>query len=308
MSLSLRRACAALALVATCAHPDRMAFAGSSDATARVPLVQRGRHVWLRASVNGHLGQFVLDTGAAVTVLDDGFAARCGLAAPFMGIEGSRAGQMRTSLARAGCVALGGAAVREVEVAVLDLQPLERALGGKPDGLLGWNALSRYRVTIDPIREELVLEHPDRAPAPMPGVPLLLGSAAGVPVVTARVGGIAGPFVLDSGNGFALEIDQDVARRTGVRTTHRAVAAGVGGRFAVSTVALERFELAGHVWHGVEAALWDSPTPDATAGMIGWPLLSQFVCTFEPTRGRVWLVPAGGPAVNGAAGGPPPGN
>jgi aspartyl protease len=298
MHLPFRRACVVLALAATCAHA-RPAGADRAPGVARMRLIGRGHHVWLRARVNGRRGTFVLDTGAAVTVLDARFARRCHVtpdgAARFAGIGasrggGARSGRLLAPLARVDRMALGALTLRGVEVAVLDLDPLTGALGGSADGLLGWNALCGHRVTIDPLHRELVLDDPDTGATPPGGELLALGRVAGVPVVTARAGGVAGPFVLDSGNGFALELDPAFARRAGAQPAHRVVAAGVGGSFAAAMVAVDGFELAGHTLPRTGAATWDPPAA-SLSGMIGWPVMSQFVWTLEPVRGRAWLVP-----------------
>src|SRR5207244_4142226 len=54
-------------------------FLGSSK-SAVVPMRYAERHVWLKVSVNGEPAQdFLLDTGASVTVLDSAYAAKLGL-------------------------------------------------------------------------------------------------------------------------------------------------------------------------------------------------------------------------------------
>ncbi len=292
------RALLALALLAGCAHvrPPLAARATSCAApraaapagTVRVPLAERSHHVWLRAVVEGHRGAFVLDTGAAVTVLDRAFASRCGIASEGRERFRGLVGRVDGDVAQVDHLVVGGAELGDVEVAVLDLAPLAGSLGGRPDGLLGWDALSRYRVTLDPARQLLVLASPSDLPGN--GTMLPLRTFAGVPLVTARVAGAARPFVLDSGDGFALEIDPTLAG--GARSGTRVASAGVGGRCTMSTVILDHVALGPTRLTDVEAALW-APPAGGPAGVIGWPVMARFVCTFDAPHGRLWLAARG---------------
>ena len=104
---------------------------------------------------------FVLDTGATVTCLDDALAAQ--LALPEVkGVIGTGAGiggQGRLRLVRIDSLQIGGITAHELEACVVDLGNLE-GLGLELHGLVGLNVLREFRVTLDFQRNVLTLEKP----------------------------------------------------------------------------------------------------------------------------------------------------
>ena len=106
--------------------------------------------------------QLLVDTGSIVTALTPEAVTRVGL--DRQRFTGQRriftaAGTSETlPTGRVASLKLGGAELRGVEVALLDLPS-----GLRIDGLLGLNVLERFRVTFEFRRAALVLR-PERAP------------------------------------------------------------------------------------------------------------------------------------------------
>jgi hypothetical protein len=143
-----------------------------------IPLstVRTGHHL-VTARINKVTGQFVLDTGANVTVVeraqadrlgidpdDDG---RFGLGASVRGPAGTQAG-----LARIDSFEIGGIAIRQKRVVTADipqlLGPLGTAAGTTVAGIIGQDVLTEHRAIIDVERPMLYLMAQDRAAAPVP--------------------------------------------------------------------------------------------------------------------------------------------
>ena len=131
----------------------------TGDGRVVVPL-EAGLGVWIvPVSVNGHLGRFLLDTGASVVVVGPTLAATAGLT-PIGGREAielqTLGGRTRGPSAVAASLEVGSAVLRDVPVVLHEPGP-------GVDGILGNTFLSRYLVTVDADRRQLALRMPATA-------------------------------------------------------------------------------------------------------------------------------------------------
>jgi hypothetical protein len=99
-------------------------------------------------------GPFVLavDTGASMTILSPTAARRARAIRSSKGGTAkavSAAGHSRANFARLDSLVLGPVRVSDLEIAIVSLAPVSRAIRHRLDGVLGYNFLRRYRVTID---------------------------------------------------------------------------------------------------------------------------------------------------------------
>ena len=107
--------------------------------------------VLVPAFVNGRGPHtFVLDTGASATVLSPGLAAALEIdtvaAEPMTGAGG----MLQATLGRVSSLTVGGAALEDVAVMVAGfLSDLGSVVGTPLDGILGYNFLRHFRVTLD---------------------------------------------------------------------------------------------------------------------------------------------------------------
>jgi predicted aspartyl protease len=125
-------------------------LAGPGGAALMVPVYVNGE---------GPYG-FVLDTGATMTCIERGLAARLGLeeVRGQVGIGvgiGEDPGALR--LVRMDSVRVGAAMATDLTGCALELEQF-RALGLEVEGLLGLNFLREFRVTLDFRSERLTLE------------------------------------------------------------------------------------------------------------------------------------------------------
>ncbi|HEX2166897.1 MAG TPA: retropepsin-like aspartic protease [Longimicrobiales bacterium] len=105
--------------------------------------------------------QFVLDTGATVTCLDDQVVSALDLP-EVTGVIGTAAGiggQGGVSLVSLDSLSIGGVRAFELEACVIDLEHLS-GVGLELHGLIGLNVLSEFLVTLDFERNILTLENP----------------------------------------------------------------------------------------------------------------------------------------------------
>jgi len=153
--------------------------------------------------------EFLLDTGAAFTILDPELAAAAGVASAPADTILTLAGEQKAEAARVD-LTLGLFALTGVEVRVAPL-PAIRSDQPSVRGLLGQSALKHLEYTIDHARRRLVV-HRAQAVAASPGGsrPMLLADLG--------CGGAATRFVVDSGIERPVVFEEG---RTPVRLDHR---------------------------------------------------------------------------------------
>lgn len=143
-----------------------------------IPLrvVRTGHHL-VEARINAVSGNFVLDTGANVTVVTLGQAKALGIDPANKGVFGLGANIIappgaQAQLAGIDSFAIGPIAIRQQRVVLADLgqllEPLGVAAGAKVAGIIGQDVLTEHRAIIDVERPMLYLMAPDQAPAPVP--------------------------------------------------------------------------------------------------------------------------------------------
>ncbi len=187
MRLATASAIAALLLASACRQPAsgpapeyRPHEAGTADHAlcllgfTAVPVreVSTGHHV-IAATINGERGDFVLDTGANMTVIDQSHAGEFGIATGSGAVGGALGvgggGQARRSSIEN--FRIGPVQVRQRRVVTASLGQLLQALGQVTGttvhGIIGQDVLKEHRAIIDVSRPMLYLMQEDRDPAPV---------------------------------------------------------------------------------------------------------------------------------------------
>lgn len=147
-----------------------------------VRAVGTGHHL-IEATINGRTGDFVLDTGANMTVIDRSNLASFGLSGrtgDLGGAIGVGAGGQASRVPIDSFV-IGGVQVRQGRVVSSDLGQLltvlSRASGRTVSGIIGQDVLGEHRAIIDVSRPMLYLMEEDQAPAPVPAERCRAGEA-----------------------------------------------------------------------------------------------------------------------------------
>lgn len=125
-------------------------------AAETIPFELKSNLIMVDALLDGSPRRLVLDTGASQTVLTPrGAEGLTGIGADGKTGRGA-GGDLRVSFARVGSLAVGGQIVRDLQVGVTELGQLESCVGDL-DGVLGFDFLSRFVLTIDYRRRQLEL-------------------------------------------------------------------------------------------------------------------------------------------------------
>ncbi len=274
---------------------------------ARLPFDYRARHVWLRASVNGGSPQdFLFDTGASVTVLDSSWAAEHGV---------KTAGRMQA----AGAGAAGGASfatlaalrvaseqgdgieIPNVKVATLDVNPgFEPLMWRRMAGVIGYDVISRFVVTIDYDDSVLVLHDPASWKYEGREKPLPMVMNGTVPALTGTFEGTEeGLFRLDVGSSSTVDVHGPFAKRHELlgrmKRPIEIQGVGFGGTFSSQLGRLGSMSLGPYEWDdpivSISGATTGAFASEDFAGNIGNRILERFRVTLDYERRHVYLEP-----------------
>ena len=265
------------------------------------------RHVWLKASVNGAPpADFLLDTGASITVIDSAYAAEHGIRAEGK-LQASGAGA-------AGGAALGhvdslrvageggeGVTISAQKVAVLALSPhLEPFFWRSVAGVLGYDFISRFVVEVDYDRGVMVLHDPRTFRYSGAGQSIPLQLAGNIPVAKARIDGqYEGEFRLDVGSGSTVDLHGPFVKKHGLRdkigTRYEVTGGGFGGTFSSTVTRMKKMEIGTFSWDEPVVLLSGATTgglaSEDYAGNIGNHILERFKATFDYEHRVVYLEP-----------------
>jgi aspartyl protease/PDZ domain-containing protein len=282
-------------------------FLGSGK-SAVVPMRYAERHVWLKVSVNGEPAQdFLLDTGASVTVLDSAYAAKLGLVT-HGSLQGTGAGSSgQFAFTSVNTIHVEGAAGSGIELTSqhVVVAPLSKYLKSyfwrDTPGVLGYDFLSRFVNDIDYEKQTLTFSDPEGFQYTGKGQAIPISFSEGVPVVHAKVDGVEGDFRLDVGSGSSVDLHTPFVEKNGFRSkakkTIEAPGAGFGGTFEMDMARLSSFQVGSYVIADPIVGLTRTQTGTFSgtdfAGNVGNRILDRFHCTFDYTRKVVYLEPDG---------------
>ncbi len=272
---------------------------------ARLPFQYRGRHVWVRASVNGGPpADFVFDTGASITVIDSAYAAQIGLQS-----EGKMQAQGAGSAGGASFATLDklrlespegdGVELHDVKAGVLDVNSvLAPFFWRQCAGVIGFDVIVQFVNRVDYDAKQLTLFEPKSYKYDGGGtdIPMTLGGHT--PVVTVKVDGrYEGPARVDVGSSSTLDLHTPFVKKNDlIAKSPKAItvtAGGFGGTFQSKYARMRAVEIGPFK---VDAPLIGLSTIDQGAlasedyaGNIGNRLLERFVVTLDYERRVIHL-------------------
>jgi hypothetical protein len=274
----------------------------------RAPFTYGSKAVLVKASINGAPpADFILDTGASLTMVDQGYAATIGLKpegnSSVQGIAAS--GEMQ--FARVGSIALEGAggasaALGDFRVALLDLaENSQTMLWRKPAGLLGADFLGRFVLELDYDSLTVRLYDPARFQYRGRGAAVPFELYQGIPVVEMTLDGdCSGKFLVDVGNSFHFVVHGSSVRscrlfNRGERREVEVAGGGIGGGFVSTLCRLDSLRIGPYSCAEPVAALalhtQGGIGSKEFAGNIGNSVLERFRCTFDYAHRTLYLEP-----------------
>jgi hypothetical protein len=274
---------------------------------ARVPMRYGERHVWLKASIDGGPAEdFIVDTGASVSLLDSAWAEAHGIKsegkmqAMGAGASGDVGFARISSIKVAGEDGVGVEIVGQ-KLAVLALNRFVAPFFWRDAaGVLGYDFISRFVVEIDYDNGALTLYDPKTFTYAGKGTGVPITMSGGIPVVRAKLDGqYEGAFRVDVGSGSTVDLHSPFVKKNGLREklpkSVQILNGGFGGTFMSRLTRMKKMEIGPFAWTGPLVILSGAETgglaSEDYAGNIGNQVLDRFKCTLDYEHRTIYLEP-----------------
>jgi hypothetical protein len=262
--------------------------------------------VFVRASMNGHPGWFILDNASQGFTVDREYARRISLQASGSATaRGGGSDTIQTEVVRDVRIGLPGLDLTHRNLIVLELKPLEPAIGHEVDGIIGSRLFDDFVVEVDYERHLVSVHLPkDYRPSGKGTEFAVRVDPHGFPFIDATVAlpgidPITSSFLIDGGaNTYAdiykpfadahqlpplsMKLLDDPGTSTGGTTQSRD---GRADRISIGPYSIANPPITfAQDTEGLMAV-------KDQAGLIGAEFLERFTVVFDNTGKRVWLTP-----------------
>ena len=265
----------------------------TGEAAENIPFEFVGNHLFIPVTVAGTEQLFVLDTGAAMSVLDEAFALEIGLE-----LEGSlkgagAGGTVDVRFTTLPPFELRGISFDEQSVAVIEMGELIRRIGIDIAGILGFDFLSRFVTRIDYANELVSFYDPETFKYTGDGNLLDAHIDQSVFETQATLDGAhSGTWLFDLG-ASSTHLDGIYARREGYadRKGVLRMGHGAGNEYQLKAIKAESMEFAGFTVRapllGFAYGGTDTVFAGDRVGTLGNSLFRHFVVYVDYAKERV---------------------
>jgi predicted aspartyl protease len=192
--------------------------------------------------------KFILDTGAGTSLLSSNLAKKLNLKIISTKEGQSAGGKISVSLAKVDSLALGQAKLDDLDVGIVDLSHIGKAIGTRIDGDVGYNFLKHFRVAIDYHDCEIRFDEPRRIErlgrSAKAEVPMRLASLAKPLLLVDVHANGHGPFqfAIDTGTSTTA-IAPELAQQLGLKASPVGPLTSGGAQVNVTAGTLESFQV-----------------------------------------------------------------
>jgi predicted aspartyl protease len=243
---------------------------------------------------------FILDTGAGTSLLAPELAQKLGVQSTRSRDGQTAGGKVSVAMAKVRSVSLGETALTDLEVGIVDLGHIGRAVGAQIDGDLGYNFLRDFRLTLDYRRQELRLDDPrrfDHVGAVFTEVPLRLAAPAKpLILVDSYINGRGPfPFAIDTGTSTSA-ISPELAAQFQLKTQPMGTVTTGGSALDLTMGTLESLQVGGArvpqvaVVIGPFLAMLSEAAQCELAGIIGYNFLRHYKVMIDYPNQRLSLL------------------
>ena len=274
---------------------------------AKLPFEYVGRHVWLRASVNGGPpADFIYDTGASLTVLDSAYAAKIGLKTEGQ-LQGQGAGSNGTgafatlkSLRVSGTDG-DGIEVKDAKIAVLSVNPeLAPFFWRDCAGIIGFDVINQFVNEIDYDNKTLTLLEPNGYAYTGKGAVIPFTLSGHVPVAKFTLDDkYEGDYRLDVGSSSTVDLHGPYVEKNGLASlvgpTRTVTGGGFGGTFESRLGRMHKMAIGPYSWTKpmvlLSGATGGALASEDFAGNVGNHILERFKVTLDYEHRCAYLEP-----------------
>ncbi len=267
-----------------------------------VPFELYRNHIYFDANIPGQgTMRFIFDSGAGGVGLNKDLVEQLQLehlgqieARGVGGADVSEVYQLDT-------LNIADLSLSDLPVYAMDLSPLQAAGTKRIDGIIGYDLLSRFAVTVDYEDSVLIIHRDSRVDRSVWGSECRLNLDFRLPYIDARINdSIVGRFRLDTGSGSTIDFNSPFVERNKLIAEdrskyHQVTAVGIGGGSSGLIGELAALELCEY---RVDSVLVNYSTTESgifagaqTAGNIGAGILKRFIVTFDYPTESVYFKP-----------------
>jgi len=246
---------------------------------------------------------FIFDTGAGTSLLSAELSKQLGVKVIGSKEGQSAGGKVSVSLAKVDSLSVAESKVDDVDVGIVDLSQIEKTIGVKIDGDLGYNFLKHFRIAIDYRECVIRFDDPKRVESfgrtPQAQIAMRLASPAKpLVLVDVRANG-RGPFQFVRANGrgpfqFAIDtgtsttaITPELAKKLRVAGSPVGAATTAGAPVDVTAGTLKSFQVGDAKVDKMDVVVADFFEMLSTAvgtkldGIVGYNFLRQYQVVFD---------------------------
>lgn len=265
-----------------------------------VPFEIHNNHIYISLQISGTGPfQFIFDSGAGGMAISDKLPAELGLEslgrAEARGVGGADSAQVY-SLDQ---VQLGALSLDSLAAFALDLSSLEKMLEQPLSGIIGYDLLSRYIITVDYYNKQLTIYPRSAKPRDWWGDQCDLTLDFRLPYMTLTVNdSISGRFRIDTGSRSTLDLNSPfIMSHNLIDTTQQRYLRydlyGLGGSSSGIVSLLPSLEVCGtrldSLYVGYSLSTEGLFAGNSTAGNLGSGILKRFVVTFDYNHEEVYF-------------------
>ncbi|MGL1887823.1 MAG: aspartyl protease family protein [Reichenbachiella sp.] len=191
---------------------------------ASIPFEQYGSHSFIKVKVNESKElDFIFDTGDGLCVLNIARAAELGMTSGADATTTSAEGTISGKLVKHNELTVGGAPIHNVKVYETDLTHLETSIGKDIDGIIGYDILKNYVVSMDYDEMKIDLYAPNSYVYMGDGKAFDINLTSFIPHIKANVvlqndETVTGEFFVDTGAKATVDFNTPFVERNGLTT------------------------------------------------------------------------------------------
>ena len=255
--------------------------------------------IFIPASVNGNPINLLLDSGAGITVVDSGYAAKIKLKrSGSLGASGT-VGQSTMQLTSDLHIRIGNLSLAHITAGIIDLSSIAAQEAHPMPLVLGREAFNQLIIDIDFQGRKIAFHDPNAYSAPRESTRMTLGRHGDNRTVPISLEGAAAvPFDFDLGNNGTLIVYPAYRDRTHLLDGRRQtldMIGGVGGVATEKLATLKTIGIAGTQMTDVPASFPDAGdnavNSDQTAGNVGLNIFNRFHLVTDYPHDALWLTP-----------------